>query len=104
MESLTAVTRRWLETKGDPGRVLHRLLEDHHNFGKSTDPDLVVTLCLNCHREVTEGLMREGVSMHPETNTRKLVALIFRASAVLFEFLARSYRKWASLVEGQDDL
>jgi hypothetical protein len=62
-----------------------------------------VTLCLNCHREITEGLAREGVSMHPERNVHKLVALVLRSSAVLFEFLASSYRKWASLLEDLDE-
>ena len=104
LESLTRVTRQWLETKGVPRDLLDRLLEAHHILGEKHDPDLIVTLCLNCHREITEGLMREGVSMRPETNLRKLIALVFRASAVLFEFLARSYRKWASLLEGQDEL
>jgi hypothetical protein len=98
------VTRRWLEAKGVPAELLDRLLEDHHIHGEVHDPNLIVTLCLNCHREITEGLAREGISMRPETNLRKLIALVFKASAVLFEFLARSYRKWASLLEDQDEL
>lgn len=77
------------------------MLEDHHIHGEVHDPDLIVTLCLNCHREITEGLAREGVSMDPETNLLKLVALVLRASAVLFDSLAASYRKWAALLENQ---
>jgi hypothetical protein len=103
LESLTRVTRRWLEAKGVPRDFLDRLLEDHHSLGEAHDPELIVTLCLNCHREITEGLAREGVSMRPETNLRKLIALVFRASAVLFESLARSYRKWANLLEDEDE-
>jgi hypothetical protein len=71
--------------------------------GEAHDRDLTVTLCLNCHREITEGVAREGVSMHPEKNVHKLIALMLRASAVFFEFLATSYRKWASLLENQSD-
>jgi len=63
----------------------------------------VVTLCLNCHREITEELAREGVTMRPERNPRKLVALTLRGSAVLHEALAASFRKWATLLEDQDE-
>jgi len=103
LESLTHVTKRWLEAKGVPRELLDRLLEDHHVIGEAHDPNLIVTLCLNCHREITEGLAREGVSMYPERNIYKLVALVLRGSAVLFEFLASSYRKWASLLEESDE-
>jgi hypothetical protein len=99
LESLTQESRRWLEEKRIPKARIERLLEDHHIVGEAHDPDLIVTLCLNCHREITEGLAREGVSMHPERNVSKAVALMLRGSAVLFESLAKSYRKWASLLE-----
>jgi hypothetical protein len=103
LESLTRVARQWLEAKGVPKDFLDRLLEDHHGLGQAHDPKVIVTLCLNCHREITEGLAREGVSMRPETNLRKLIALVFRASAVLFEALAKSYRKWANLLENENE-
>ena len=103
LESLTQVSRKWLEERGVPKDRIDRLLEEHHIFGDAHDPDLTITLCLNCHREITEGLAREGVSMRPEKNLRKLIALILRASAVLFDFLAASYRKWASLLEDQSE-
>jgi hypothetical protein len=103
LESLTRATRRWLEGRGVPSDLLDRLLEKHHGLGEACDSNVIVTLCLNCHREITEGLAREGVSMRPETNLRKLIALVFRASAVLFEALAKSYRKWASLLEDEDE-
>lgn len=41
--------------------------------------------------------------MRPEKNLHKLIALMLRASAVLFESLASSYRKWASLLENRDE-
>ena len=103
LESLTQVSRRWLEARGIHKERLNRLLEEHHVVGEAHDPDLLVTLCLNCHREITEGLACEGVSMHPERNIHKLVALVLRGSAVFFEFLASSYRKWASLLEELDE-
>ena len=99
MESLTRETRQWLEARGIPRDRLNRLLEEHHVVGEAHDPDLVVTLCLNCHREITEGLTCEGVSMDPQENLLKLIAFVLRSSAVLFDFLAVSYRKWATLLE-----
>ena len=103
LESLTCVSREWLESKGIPNQDLDRLLERHHVFGETHDPNTTVTLCLNCHREITEGLMREGISMRPERNAQKLVALVLRSSAVLFESLASAYRRWANLLENQDE-
>jgi hypothetical protein len=103
LESLTTVSRNWLESKGVSPDWIERLLEDHHVKGEAHDPDLLITLCLNCHREVTEGLAREGVSMRPEKNVRKLTVLRLRASAVLFESLARSYRNWANLLENEEN-
>lgn len=103
LESLTKVSSKWLESKGLSTDRIERLLEDHHVVGEAHDPDLFVTLCLNCHREITEGLAREGVSMRPEKSVRKLVALILRASATFFEALAKSYRKWANLLEHEEN-
>lgn len=99
LESLTQVTREWLEAKRISKDWLDRLLEEHHVVGEAHDPNLIVTLCLNCHREVTEGLAREGVTMRPEKDRYKLVALMLRGSAVLFDFLAASFRKWANLLD-----
>ncbi len=67
----------------------------------SWQSNLIVTLCLNCHREITEGLASEGVSMHPQENLLKLIALMLRGSAVLFDSLATSYRRWATLLENR---
>ncbi len=97
------MTRQWLEKKGIPQDLLDSLLEEHHIVGEAHDSKLIVTLCLNCHREITEGLAREGVSMHPQENPLRLIALMLRGSAVLFESLAKSYRKWASLLENESE-
>lgn len=93
------MTHQWLGAKGISRDRLHRLLQDHHVVGEAHDSDLIVTLCLNCHREITEGLAAEGVSMHPQGNLLKLIALMLVGSAVLFESLAASYRKWAALLD-----
>jgi len=91
LECLTTVTRRWLKEKGIPDDYLYRLLQEHHIEREAINPDLVVTLCLNCHKEIEEGLANEGVSFYPEKNLHKLIALVLRASAVLFDSLANSY-------------
>jgi hypothetical protein len=101
LESLSKVSRRWLESNGVSQDRTERLLEHHHCTGEAHDRDLLITLCLNCHREVTEGLAREGVSMRPEKNVRKLTVFRLRASAVQFEFLARFFREWAALLENE---
>jgi hypothetical protein len=103
LEALTNVSRKWLEARGISKYWIDRLLELHHIVGEARDPDLTITLCLNCHREITEGLAREGVSMHPEASLYKLIAAMLRASAVLFDFLAVAYRKWASHLEHQPE-
>jgi hypothetical protein len=103
LEALTTETRQWLETKRVPAQVLGHLLERHHIHGKAHDPNSVITLCLNCHREITEGLMREGVSMYPQKNSRKLVTTKLRASAVLLDSLASSCRDSAKLLEQSDE-
>jgi hypothetical protein len=41
--------------------------------------------------------------MHPEKNVRKLIALVLRGYAVLFDGLAASSRKWATLLENDDE-
>jgi hypothetical protein len=100
---LTPVTQQWLEAKGFTRDELTRLLEKHHITGEAHDPDLTVTLCLNCHREITEELACEGVNMRPEKDIHKLTALRLRASAQLFESLAKSNREWATSLENQNE-
>ena len=41
--------------------------------------------------------------MQPQENLLKLIALMLRGSAVLFDALAASYRKWATLLESQSE-
>jgi hypothetical protein len=103
LESLTQVSQQWLEAKGIPTDRIACILEEHHVVGEAHDAHLTITLCLNCHREITEGLAREGISMRPEANRRNFIAMMLRASAVLFEALAESYRKWANLLESENE-
>jgi hypothetical protein len=103
LEGLTKTSLDWLKGEGIPEERIRRLLEEHHPFGKAHESDVLFTLCLTCHREITEGLAREGVSMRPSKNLHKVIAGVLRSSAVLFEFLASSYRKWATRLEELDE-
>jgi hypothetical protein len=39
------------------------VLETHHLGGRANDPDLVVVLCLNCHRRMSTRLPTHGVEL-----------------------------------------
>lgn len=93
LETLTSETLGWLEEHGvDVPRVL---IEMHHQHGEAHDPELVVPLCLNCHRKVTEGLARAGVSMEPVVDPVARTVLMLHADADFFERFAASRRRMA---------
>jgi hypothetical protein len=89
MEALTPVTLGWLKAHG---------IELHHVVEERRDPDFVVPLCLNCHRKVTEGLARAGISASSAREPRELVAQMLEALAVFFEFLIDALRRWAEIL------
>lgn len=89
LEALTPVTSGWLKAHG---------IERHHVVGKNNDPNLVVSLCLNCHRTATEGLARAGVSMRSESDPIARVAQMLDALAAFFEMLVDALRRWAELL------
>lgn len=64
LEGLTQVTRRVLEERGVPRELVSRLLEEHHIFGKAYDSEALITLCLNCHREITEAAAQSTADAH----------------------------------------
>jgi hypothetical protein len=73
-------------------------LERHHAVCKQHDGDLIVPLCRNCHAEITELLLQEGVGTRFEPSRIVRVALILRALAVFFEMLGPKLRSWANLL------
>jgi 5-methylcytosine-specific restriction endonuclease McrA len=84
LEKFTQETSNWLYKHG---------IELHHVMIKAHDPDLVVPLCLNCHREVTEGLAQAGVSDRPEPNPVRRAIHMLNALAVFLEYLAVALRR-----------
>jgi hypothetical protein len=85
LEALTPVTKGWLER--------------HHVGGKANDATLTATLCLNCHRKVTEGLEVAGVSMGEPRDIPERLVMILRALAEFFCLLANALREWARQLE-----
>lgn len=81
--------------------VKRSFLEQHHVIGKHADPDLTVSLCFNCHAEVTEGLRAAGVTMEKPGNPREFARHVFCAFAVHFEFLSKACSKYARWIEQQ---
>jgi hypothetical protein len=100
IEALTGVTLEWLNSHGSCAPK--SLTELHHVVGKKRDADLVVPLCLNCHRGVTEGLAKAGISMHAERESKTLVASMLDALASFLEFLVSALRQWAELLRAND--
>jgi hypothetical protein len=91
IEKLAATTIEWLS---------HRvsLFELHHPVGHHHDPDLVVPLCMNCHRAATEGLAQAGVTMNTVYEPNERVALMLDALSTFFELLVTSLRRWAKFL------
>ena len=72
--------------------VPRTLLEAHHLFGRKRDLGLTVTLCRNCHAEVTEDLRKAGIPMVRERDPVKRAAYALLSGAVFF-------RKYAETIE-----
>ncbi len=89
LQALTPVTVGWLKAHG---------IELHHVVGEKRDPDFVVALCLNCHRNVTENLAKAGISMGRERDSKMMIATMLEALAVFFEMLIDALHRWAALL------
>jgi hypothetical protein len=88
---LAAVTVGWLSR-----------FQMHHVVGRNHDPELVVPICLNCHRGVAEGLAQAGVSMDAIGEPRERVALMLDALSTFFELLVEALRRWAASLRACD--
>ena len=92
--ALIRVSPDWLTAHG----CQRSLLEKHHLVGRKHDPELTVPLCRNCHAEATEGLLKAVVSMRPEPDPARRIALMLDALAVFREEEAEALRRWAELL------
>lgn len=96
LETLTPVTLEWL--KGHGVDISRTLIEMHHLYGEAHDSELIVPLCLNCHRKVHEGLAQVCVSMKLEADSVARMAIMLDADAVFFEKFAESRRRMAEVL------
>ena len=87
LEALTPVSPSWFKQHG---------IELHHLVAEARDSELMVPLCLNCHRTATEGLAQAGIDMDCETDPREHVASMLEALAVFFELVIEALRRWAA--------
>lgn len=78
----------------DPEKA-KRFVELHHLHGRHHDPDVVVTLCLICHRAAGEAMLDEGWTAKPSPNPVVTADLIFRALAAFLRMLAEACVRYA---------
>jgi hypothetical protein len=89
---LIPVTAEWLRANGVPSSLFER----DHVVGRAHDPDFIVSICRNCHAEVTEGRLRAGISMRPELDQNRREALRLQSLALFHEKTAEALRRWAA--------
>jgi hypothetical protein len=75
--------------------VSKKFLEDHHIAGRANDSEMVIPLCLNCHRKVTEDAAQCGLDLsQPRSFLNRLLAILL-GLAVLFTRLGAALAHWA---------
>jgi hypothetical protein len=79
------------------------LLQNDHVYGRERESGLTITLCRNCHAEITEDRMREGIPMRRERDPRKRIAFILRARATFLRKDAETMSELAKLLLGDND-
>lgn len=80
-------------------RVPKHLIEMHHLAGQANDDELIVPLCIRCHRRITDAYARTGVSMdEPETPLHRLLALL-RGLSVFHDMLGGSLGQYADQLQ-----
>lgn len=78
----------------DPEKTRH-FVEEHHALGRRFAPDVVVTLCLICHRLAGDEMLDEGWTARPSPNPVVTTDLVFRALAAFLRLLAEACAKYA---------
>jgi hypothetical protein len=77
--------------------VKRSLLEAHHAAGEANDPDVLVVLCMNCHRVATEGQLDVGALPAGRAPTfLERLALTLRSLGTFFSLLAERCFAWAT--------
>jgi hypothetical protein len=81
----------------DPAKAA-RLIEQHHLFGRQYDPNLVVSLCLTCHKAISMGMLDEGWEPDATPNPLDTADMVFRALSAFFRLLADALARVAERI------
>jgi hypothetical protein len=79
------------------------LLQEDHVYGRERDSESTIVLCRNCHAEITEDRMREGIPMRRECDPKRLIGSMLRARSTYLEKEAETMRRLARLLFRDDD-
>ena len=79
------------------------VLQEDHVYGRKRDSDSTIVLCRNCHAEITEDRMREGIPMRRERDSRKLIGFMLRARSTFLRKDAETMSKLAKQLLGDAD-
>jgi hypothetical protein len=73
------------------------LLEQHHPAGAASDVALTVTVCRNCHAELSESQRDHGVDLEHRRDRTVLedIEALLRGLALFFSKLAERLFEWA---------
>lgn len=71
------------------------LLEWHHVAVRAHDDAFTVPVCLNCHRILTEGQLRAGVTFAPQVTLPERLAALLLAVGIFLSQLGEIVQLWA---------
>jgi len=71
------------------------LFESHHPFGRGNEAAVTVILCIRCHKEQTETIRDEGISMRKPPSFPETLVTILRCLKIFFRSLAEACGRWA---------
>jgi hypothetical protein len=71
-------------------------LEEHHVAGRANDEEVIVVLCVNCHRKASARQL-DAEALPPGVRPSRLeaMALAMRSLATFFQMLADACQRWA---------
>jgi hypothetical protein len=84
-------------------RCSRSLLERDHIYGRKRDSESIIVICRNCHAEITEDRMREGVPMRRERDPQMLIAYRLLARSIFQQKDAVSMRDMALQLLGDEN-
>jgi hypothetical protein len=70
------------------------LFEQHHPLGEAHVPELVVTVCRNCHALFSAGQVDDDVPLEPQPTVLERIVAIFEALVSFLRVLADILAVW----------